>query len=148
MRTAFATLTGQPSEQPVTMEGLMTEIAALRQRDQEREAEALTRVITTEVRAAATRLNFHNPDDALGAVEEVAQLPDGSPDLSDIERQVKALAESRPYLIRTDPPAAGSSAAAAGIGSRGTGTEPAPGKDRLASAYQSSGTTTKIGKRT
>lgn len=76
------------------------------------EAEAtqrfLKRIVSTEVRSAATALGFHDPDDALRVIDEAAlPVKDEEADTEAIQKLVKDLAEAKPHLVASSRRRAG-----------------------------------------
>lgn len=94
----------------------------------------LTRLLQSEVKAAAAGLGFHDPADAHQYIDQEAVIgKDGEIDADALASAIAKVAESKPYLVKTAEGAP--SAGDAGIGVRGGNADPGPGVQRLEAAY-------------
>lgn len=60
----------------------------------------LKRIVSTEVRSEAKALGFHDPDDALGVIDEKSlPVKDEEADTETIQKLVKELADKKPWLV-------------------------------------------------
>jgi len=102
------------------------------------------RLRSSSVREQAASLDFIDPSEALAlvdrkALDAVEVDDDDEVDSPAIKKLLEELATRKPHLLKTKDSVADSRIA--GIGARGSGAKPEskPGRDRMRSAYESSG---------
>lgn len=62
-----------------------------------------SKLVKSATTSAATKLGFHDPADALAALDpEKLPIKDGEPDVEAIEKALKELVEKKPYLAKAE----------------------------------------------